>query len=556
VTHPPDIALFFGRLHVLLVHLPIGVILLLALLEGLARFPRFKHADANMGIILAFAVPVAVFSAVCGWLLSLAGGYQARLLQLHKWTGIGTAAILLLAGIFYWLDLKKPYRWSLFASFLVLIVASHFGGSLTHGSDYLVRYAPGPLRAWLNPPPKTQPATVPAKPKDANDAVAFAGVVQPILQQNCLSCHGPQKAKAGLRLDSLAGILKGGDNGPAIVAGKGPESELIRRIRLPSTEEDHMPPEGKPQPSRDDIALLQWWIDAGALADKKVGQLKPPATVARILAARFGAPTGVAAREVAPKPINDVLPVASDLAQDLNVPITALSPKEPWLQCNASVAGTNFGDAELVKLNPIGANLRWLDLAGTSVTDTGLVALASMPNLIRLHLERTSITDAGLSNLTDLAKLEYLDIYGTPVTDAGLDTLQTLPRLKQLFLWQTKVTPEAGKAFVQARTDQDQLDRWQQEIEQLQAKIRDAHINVDLGTLTNSAATVASTNSTPINTECPVSGKPIDPTKTVVHEGTVIAFCCDDCKAKFLKDPQPILAKLNLTKESKEQTGK
>lgn len=552
MSHPPDIALFFGHLHVLLVHLPIGVIVLLALLEVLARSPRFRQANANVGVILTFAVPIALASAFCGWLLSLAGGYQARLLQLHKWTGIATAAVLLLAGIFYWLDLKKPYRWSLSASFLVLIVASHFGGSLTHGSDYLVRYAPAPLRAWLNPPPRTQPAALAAKPKDVNEVEAFAGVVQPILQQNCVSCHGPQKAKAGLRMDSLAGLLKGGDAGPAVIAGKSAQSELIRRLRLPSTEEDHMPPEGKPQPSRDDIALLQWWIDAGAPGDKSVGQLKPPATVARILASRFGSPTAVATTQrVAPKPITEILPAASNLAQELSVPITALSPKEPWLECNASVVSTNFGDAELAKLKPIGPNLKWLDLGGTGVTDAGLALLGSMPNLVRLHLERTALTDAGLKSVAQLHNLEYLNLYGTAVTDDGLDALQKLPKLKQLYLWQTKVTSEAGKTFAESRVDEDQLQRWQEEIEQLQAKIRDSHINVDLGTL---AAATSTTNSPPVNTECPVSGKPVDPAKTVVHDGTVIAFCCDDCKAKFLQDPKPFLAKLNLAKEPKTQS--
>jgi uncharacterized membrane protein/mono/diheme cytochrome c family protein len=549
VSQPPDIALFFGHLHVLLVHLPIGVIVLLALLEVLARSSRYKQANANVGIILAFAVPLALFSAVCGWLLSLAGGYQASLLQLHKWTGISTAAMLLLAGVFYWLDLKKPYRFSLFTSFVVLIIASHFGGSLTHGSDYLVRYAPGPLRSWLNPPPKTAPALMPVKPKDPSEIAAFAGVVQPILQQNCVSCHGPQKAKAGLRMDSLAGLLKGGDSGPALRPGKSGESELIRRLRLPATEEDHMPPDGKPQPSHDDIALLQWWIDAGASGDKTVGQLKPTATVARILASRFGSSAPLV-KEVAPKPLNEIMAAVANVAQDLNIPITSLSPKEPWIQCNASVAGTNFGDTELAKLKPLGPNVKWLDLAGTGVTDTGLVALASMPNLVRLHLERTMVTDSGLDHLSKLAELEYLDLYGTAITDAGLDALQNLPKLKQLYLWQTKVTPDAGKAFVQERTDQDQLDRWQEQIAQLQAKIRDAHINVDLGSLTTAAS---NTNSAPVNTECPVSGKPVDPTKTVVHEGTVIAFCCDDCKAKFQQDPKPILAKLNLAKEAKTQ---
>src|SRR5262249_38440875 len=147
-------------------------------------------------------------------------------------------------------------------------------------------------------------------------------------------------------------------------------------------------------------------------------------------------------------------------------------------QCNASISGTNFGDAELTKLAAIGANLRWLDLAGTAVTDTGLVQLVSMPNLQRLHLERTQVSDHGLAHVAGLNDLEYLNLYGPQTSDAGLEHVQQMPKLKQLYLWQTKVTAEAGKAFVEARTDNDQLQQWKDEIEKLNAKIRDAHISV------------------------------------------------------------------------------
>ena len=125
--------------------------------------------------------------------------------------------------------------------------------------------------------------------------------------------------------------------------------------------------------------------------------------------------------------------------------------------------------------------------------------------------------------------------------------------LKQLYLWRSKVTPEQAKAFAEACTDQDQLQQWQDEIDQLQTKIRDAHITVDVGTL---LATARSTNATPVNAECPVSGKPVDPTKTVLYEGVLVAFCCEDCKAKFLQDPKPLLAKLNLPKEPKTENTK
>src|SRR5207249_11592497 len=247
---------FFGHLHPLLVHLPIGLIVVLAVLEWLARYPRFRKANASARFILALAVPLAVFTALCGWLLSLGGSYGERLLQWHKWTGIGTAAACVLAGLLYWLDLKRLYRLCLCCTIVVLILASHFGGSLTHGSDYLVRYAPKPLRALFG---QTQATKV----KDIADMDAFADVVQPLLSEDCGSCHGPGKSESQLRLDSLAGLLKGGKSGPVFVAGKSAESALVRRLRLPLHEKEHMPPEGKQQPAPDQITLLQWWIDAG-----------------------------------------------------------------------------------------------------------------------------------------------------------------------------------------------------------------------------------------------------------------------------------------------------
>src|SRR3954470_4528019 len=127
----------FGHLHPLLVHLPIGLIVLLAILELLAAYPRFKSANASGRFILALAIPLAIFTALCGWLLSIGGSYGDRLLQLHKWTGIGTAAGCSVAGLFYWLNFKRLYRFCLFSTIALLVIASHFGGSLTHGSDYL-----------------------------------------------------------------------------------------------------------------------------------------------------------------------------------------------------------------------------------------------------------------------------------------------------------------------------------------------------------------------------------------------------------------------------------
>ena len=211
MTNPSELGLFFGRLHPLLVHLPIGLIVLLAFLEVLARFPRFKHANANVrrdpcpggpgcghvgSLRLAALLGRRLSGAVAAW---------------HKWTGIGTACVCALAALLYYFNLKQSYRWCLCCSFFALVLASHFGGSLTHGSDYLARYAPGPLRAWLGGAAPAAPA--PPKPKDIAQLQVFAEVIQPVLQRDCVSCHGPEKPKGKLRLDSLEALLKGGEFG-------------------------------------------------------------------------------------------------------------------------------------------------------------------------------------------------------------------------------------------------------------------------------------------------------------------------------------------------------
>ena len=174
-----------------------------------------------------------------------------------------------------------------------------------------------------------------------------------------------------------------------------------------------------------------------------------------------------------------------------------------------------------------------------------------MPYLKRLHLERTALTDAALTHLSALKELEYLNLYGTSVTDAGLDRLKPLARLRQLYLWQTKVTPEGAKAFGEAVVDKIQIQRWQEEIAALQARIRSEQHTIELGlpvTATNTPA------NKPVNSKCPITGKDIDPSKTSVYEGKVVAFCCDNCKAAFDKDPKPHLAKLNLAPPPVEAT--
>ncbi len=186
-----------------------------------------------------------------------------------------------LTWLLNWLGWPRAYQISLLATLVVLIVASHLGASITHGRGFLTQFAPAPLRALLRV--DGLPAPAPVTTSDSTQRRVFSEVVQPILERRCAACHGPEKHKANLSVESYETLRKGGKGGPVLIPGKALDSPMIHRLLLPLNDEDHMPPEGKPQPTLAEIAALQWWIEHGAPADKTVGDLNPGPEVQRIL---------------------------------------------------------------------------------------------------------------------------------------------------------------------------------------------------------------------------------------------------------------------------------
>jgi mono/diheme cytochrome c family protein len=125
----------------------------------------------------------------------------------------------------------------------------------------------------------------------AAGAVDFTTQVKPILAQHCVSCHGPIKQKAGLRLDAGAFILGGAKKGPILLAKHAADSILIQRVSNTNPDE-RMPPEGAAL-NGTEIDLLRRWIDQGAAipADEEMvdlqshwfyqapGKVSPPVTL-------------------------------------------------------------------------------------------------------------------------------------------------------------------------------------------------------------------------------------------------------------------------------------
>jgi len=280
---PNDLILFLGRFHPVLVHLPVGGIVLLAVLELLARCERFKNAGQSNRVILGLTVITSVTAALVGWMLSRAGGYDPGLLPWHKWTGFAVAGGCVLTWALNVLGWPRAYRISLAATLAILVVASHLGASITHGRGFLTQFAPGPLRALLRVDGLA--TGIGASTPDLTQQRVFKDLIHPILERRCGTCHGPEKHKADLSVESYEALLKGGKDGPVLIAGRPLDSPMISRLLLPLADEDHMPPDGKGQPTVAEIAALQWWIESGAPGDKTVGDFKPGPEIQRILGA-------------------------------------------------------------------------------------------------------------------------------------------------------------------------------------------------------------------------------------------------------------------------------
>src|SRR5205814_1027614 len=91
--------------------------------------------------------------------------------------------------------------------------------------------------------------------------------IRPILSENCYKCHGPDKnqRKADLRLDIKGGLFDEIDDVRPIVPGKPQESDLLRRISLPSDDDDHMPPlKSNKSLKPEQIAKIRKWVEEGA----------------------------------------------------------------------------------------------------------------------------------------------------------------------------------------------------------------------------------------------------------------------------------------------------
>jgi uncharacterized membrane protein len=280
-----DFVYFLGRFHVLVLHLPIGIIVALFVLEYLSRKERYRYLDAASPYLWGATAISAIVTVVLGFMHFAEGSFTGPSGSQHRFYGTVVAVVAAGVALLRVSNFASSYKPLFFPASLVLLVlvsiTGHYGGNLTHGSTFLVEYAPQPLRSLAGLEARRTVTSV-------SSADPFADVVGPMLVERCASCHNDDKQEADLVLTSYAGVMRGGESGRVVVAGNTELSELLRRIELPHDDEEFMPADGKTPLTDRQVAIIRWWIAAGAPNGGTVGELQVPAETRTLLTEELG----------------------------------------------------------------------------------------------------------------------------------------------------------------------------------------------------------------------------------------------------------------------------
>ena len=444
----PGLVYFIGRFHPLLIHFPVVLVFLALLFELLGKLKVINIPAAAVGMILGMGLIGTLLSLGMGFMLYYTGEYEGDVMQQHLWGGTALTASMAVACFlflsFYHSGSKVAYTsyfYVLLFANVVLIYTSHQGGSLTHGSEYLTEYMPAII--------KTQDSW---KPKPVEEMLVFEDMIVPFLDKKCMGCHNHNKAKGGLVMSSYEELLKGGKSGhPTLKPGNIAESEMYRRVMLPEKDEDRMPPEGKVPLTKEEIALLEWWIAKGAVPSLKVEEASHDQRIQSFIANYLAdLENQQRARYMQQKDLENLISSVA-IANRFQL---ALDPySDGKIALSMSFPLSSFEDNDFVALQPLLSQISKASFVSSNITDDAFYYIGQMNSLRELYLQQTKIKGSGLIYLANLPKLQLLDLSKTEVTDGQLLHVLQIPALEDLYLNSTSISKEVREAIQQNRPD-------------------------------------------------------------------------------------------------------
>ncbi|MBU6220229.1 MAG: hypothetical protein KGQ50_06210 [Bacteroidetes bacterium] len=375
-----------GKSHLLWVHLPIGFIFLALVLTLL----KWKNPEAPYFILLPLiwrlATLAAIFSVLSGLLLS--ENQEGTNLLFHQYAGI-----FLTMGLITYLLFKKNFI--LIFIGILFVITIHLGASLTHGEDYLFKK-------------KKKEIT------QLNEVELFEDAIVPIFKAKCYSCHKPGKRKGDLDLTSYEGI--------------GDKKELVRRTQLPKSHKEFMPANGKAPLSKEQLAILSYWVEIGAPKTKRLAQLQLDAKRKAIFESFF---------KLNENPLLslNVKPAKYEHLAKNGFLIQPIYRQSALLE----VKYTGKRKPELKFLQEIKKQVVWLDLSNSGLRDEDLRIVGQLENLFKLNLSKNDISNQGITALGKLKHLKEINLYETKVSSDALNHILQMPNIDKIYVWETKI---------------------------------------------------------------------------------------------------------------------
>lgn len=436
-----------GRLHPLIVHFPIVLILSTVLMEWFFGSLRGPIGVTILKTTHRWSMYTAALSTFCGYLLFSTGDYSGSNIQYHLWGGV-IVTILMIWSLVFKYRYEKTHRWrwrQLYRTFLfiagaMVIYTGHLGGMLTHGNTYLT----DPIKKAIEKREynRTRAMTSPQSLK------IFGDILLPAMEKKCLQCHNSQNSKSDLDLSTYAETKAGGKSlRPMIVPGRPDSSELHVRINLPPKHEEYMPPDGKPALHPTEVRLLAAWIQNGANEDDTLGQMRDNDTLWQAIDAYL--PT-LANHQMAAEAMRRARlrmgPKLIRLGHELGVEI------RPDIQSDSAryTLSMQFPpkvvtDETLAQLMDYKKYFSKVSLVASDITDEGLFYLGQMSNLQEVILTKTCLQGNGLAYLKKLKKLTLLNLSHTDLNNQQLLHITEIPTLKIVHLFNTYITEDFAK---------------------------------------------------------------------------------------------------------------